>query len=205
MARVEQAAREQRLRDELERAEEARLAAIAEAERAAEAERLRAAKAKAEEERLRAEKAEAAKRKTGSKVLAGTVLDEDSELGVAEQLRKALSQNAVRVIDLFREWDENGDGQVSKAEFRRAMPMLGLDAPKIAVDGLFDSFDPDGSGTIDMKELQRMLRNPDAGGKGKRPSAATTKMQQAGNAAVAVKRATQAVKPAGKKPALGAI
>ena len=37
-----------------------------------------------------------------------------------------LTTNAVRVIDLFREWDEDGDGVVSKKEFRRAMPMLGL-------------------------------------------------------------------------------
>ena len=37
-----------------------------------------------------------------------------------------LTTNAVRVIDLFREWDEDGDGIVSKKEFRRAMPLLGL-------------------------------------------------------------------------------
>ena len=33
---------------------------------------------------------------------------------VAEQLRDALSANAVRVIDLFREWDEDGSGSVCK-------------------------------------------------------------------------------------------
>tara|TARA_B100000767_G_C19274370_1_gene332740 strand:+ start:185 stop:313 length:129 start_codon:yes stop_codon:yes gene_type:complete len=32
----------------------------------------------------------------------------------------------VRVIDLFREWDENGSGAVTKKEFRVAMPLLGL-------------------------------------------------------------------------------
>ena len=36
----------------------------------------------------------------------------------------------VRVIDLFREWDEDGDGTVSKKEFRKAMPLLGLEVPK---------------------------------------------------------------------------
>jgi len=45
---------------------------------------------------------------------------------VQEQLRRVLTTNAVRVIDLFREWDEDGDGIVSKKEFRRAMPLLGL-------------------------------------------------------------------------------
>ena len=43
------------------------------------------------------------------------------------QLRNMLSKNAVRVIDLFREWDEDGDGTVSKKEFRKAMPLLGLE------------------------------------------------------------------------------
>jgi Ca2+-binding EF-hand superfamily protein len=36
----------------------------------------------------------------------------------------------VRVIDLFREWDEDGSGTVSKKEFRKAMPMLGLQLPE---------------------------------------------------------------------------
>ena len=63
----------------------------------------------------------------------------------ARQLRDILSKNAVRVIDLFREWDEDGDGTVSKKEFRKAMPLLGLDVPKKEIDALFDEWDPDGS------------------------------------------------------------
>ena len=44
----------------------------------------------------------------------------------------------VRVIDLFREWDDDGSGTVSKAEFRKAMPMLGLSVPSSEMDSLFD-------------------------------------------------------------------
>ena len=40
--------------------------------------------------------------------------------------RRATSVQAVRVIDLFREWDENGTGTVTKKEFRVAMPLLSL-------------------------------------------------------------------------------
>ena len=40
-------------------------------------------------------------------------LDEDSGVPYQEQLRTALSQNAVRVIDLFREWDEDGNGEIT--------------------------------------------------------------------------------------------
>ena len=41
---------------------------------------------------------------------------------------KALQQNSVRVIDLFREWDEDADGLVDKKEFRKAIAALGYDA-----------------------------------------------------------------------------
>lgn len=55
-------------------------------------------------------------------------------------------------------WDEDGDGLVSKPEFRRALPMLGLHATAEAIDGLFDTFDRDGGGQIDFRELNRHLR-----------------------------------------------
>ena len=77
-----------------------------------------------------------------------------------EILREALALSATRVIDLFKEWDEDGDGVVTKKEFRRAVPMLGLDPvpSKADIDALFDQWDPDGSGNIDFKELNKILR-----------------------------------------------
>ena len=42
-------------------------------------------------------------------------------------------------------------------EFLKAMRELGLTAPVQAVTAVFDSFDPDGSGTIDYKELDQIL------------------------------------------------
>ena len=43
-----------------------------------------------------------------------------------DQFREALVANLARIIDLFRGLDENGDGMVSKKEFRHALPLLGL-------------------------------------------------------------------------------
>ena len=79
---------------------------------------------------------------------------------ISEVLKEALALNATRVIDLFKEWDEDGDGNVSKKEFRRAVPMLGLDPEpsKTDIDSLFDQWDPDESGSIDYKELNKILR-----------------------------------------------
>ena len=85
-----------------------------------------------------------------------TDLDEDGD--VREQLKEALRRSATRVIDLFREWDEDGDGTVSKKEFRRAMPLIGLDLPRKEIDGVFDTWDPDGSGEIGLNELNTILR-----------------------------------------------
>ena len=87
--------------------------------------------------------------------------DEDEELSPAQllqkRLRDALSANAIRVIDLFKEWDENGDGKISLNEFARALPLLGLHADEFAAKRLFASFDADNTGEIEMRELQQAL------------------------------------------------
>ena len=99
------------------------------------------------------------KGKTGKgAALSGVDLDETSGKPMGEQLREALVANAVRVIDLFKDWDEDGDGTVSKKEFRKAMPMLGLDVPRDEIDKLFDSWDPDASGFLEYKELNNLLK-----------------------------------------------
>ena len=38
------------------------------------------------------------------------------------------------------------------------MPLLGLEAPAAEVDALYRSWDADGSGLIEVRELQRLLR-----------------------------------------------
>ena len=101
------------------------------------------------------------KKEYGKGSVLGTIdLDEESGVPYAVQLRDALVKNAGRVIDLFREWDTDGDGEVSRKEFHKAMKQLGLEVPKKDIDELFDSWDPDGGGTLDFKELQKVLRPP---------------------------------------------
>ena len=76
-------------------------------------------------------------------------LDIDESLGleqVDEQIRDYLSKKAVRVIELFRQWDDDGTGQIEKKEFRRGMKELGLTASKEQLDELFDMWDPDKTG-----------------------------------------------------------
>ena len=74
------------------------------------------------------------------------------------QIRDYLSANAVRVIDLFREWDDDGTGSVSRDEFRKAMKALGLSVSRKQLDELFDAWDPDKSGQLEIRELEKLLR-----------------------------------------------
>ena len=75
-----------------------------------------------------------------------------------EQLRTALAAQLGRVIDLFRAWDDDDNGRVSRREFHRALPALGLLVDRAAAEALFDELDADGSGEVDYEELEASLR-----------------------------------------------
>ena len=70
-------------------------------------------------------------------------------------LRDALARSATRVLDLFREWDEDGNGKISRKEFGRAIKALGFNIPKDQLATLFDSINTSGSGTIEYAELNQ--------------------------------------------------
>jgi len=87
-------------------------------------------------------------------------LDRASGKPVAVLLSEELAKGSalVRVMDLFRDWDENGDGYISKVEFFQALVALGYDITRQEASEVFDSFDNDGSGKIDFREMNKLLR-----------------------------------------------
>jgi hypothetical protein len=98
-------------------------------------------------------------KKKGGSPLGNFDLDEGPDaLPISVQLANALKKGAGKVLDLFRSWDENGDGEVSREEFHLAMPALGLDVPKADIDKLFSEWDSDGGGCIGYKELSKILK-----------------------------------------------
>jgi len=87
-------------------------------------------------------------------------IEPESAISIDEQVMARLRKHAVRVIDIFRQWDEDHDGLVSRKEFRKAMAVLGLEMTREDADGIFDRFDEDGSGQISYAEMKKALKKP---------------------------------------------
>ena len=84
-------------------------------------------------------------------------LDALSGVSIEDQLREVLTTHSVKLIDLFREWDDNGDGALDKKEMRQAIAALGYEAPRKVIDKFFDSIDDDENGWIEFGELKAAL------------------------------------------------
>ena len=95
-----------------------------------------------------------ARTKTIAALPAGVKLDLGGDKTVQEQLRRLVQSSVVRVADLFRSWDTNGDGQIDRDEWHIALQKLSEGpVPRETSDALFDAFDVDGSDAIDYREL----------------------------------------------------
>jgi Ca2+-binding EF-hand superfamily protein len=82
------------------------------------------------------------------------------QVALQQKVKSALSASHSKVLDLFRQWDENGDGKLGKEEFRKVVAMLGIEAPAHDADLVFDSFDEDGNGFVQINELWHAIRDP---------------------------------------------
>ena len=72
------------------------------------------------------------------RALHGVKVDLDAKWSLMEQLTGSLRQKGSRGRDLFREWDLEGMGSLSRINLRKAMEPLGVQDAQ-AVDALFDS------------------------------------------------------------------
>ena len=82
----------------------------------------------------------------------------------AERLLDALRAQPSRVIDVFRRLDEDMSGAIEKPEFRQVLLFLSREdrtsfgTDKSAIDEAFDLLDADGSGTLELRECDKLLR-----------------------------------------------
>ena len=95
-----------------------------------------------------------------------TDLDDDAALAARQlrpatvaDVREALAVERTRVIEMFRACDADKDNLITRREFRATLPALGFGADgRGSIDMLFDTFDLDGGGTLDLHELSTVLR-----------------------------------------------
>lgn len=80
-----------------------------------------------------------------------TFLHVEVDLG---HLLVKLEKLKVKVEHQINEWDKTGDGRVSKGEFRLHVRKLGLENSIEEVDQLFDKYDRDNGGTLDLDEVR---------------------------------------------------
>lgn len=110
---------------------------------------------------LSAKNAKSTKREAGHKSKMKKLLEmkaiRDGFMSPEDALRLALNENAVRVMDLFRDWDINGDGHIDKHEFVTGVNHFGFAGGEEAAK-LFEKWDVDGSGALSFSELNNVLR-----------------------------------------------
>ena len=63
-------------------------------------------------------------------------LDPNDELSVEEQLGMLLTLHRTTIMQLFHDWDIDGNGGVDKKEFRKAIALLGYSVKKKQIDAL---------------------------------------------------------------------
>ena len=68
-----------------------------------------------------------------------------------------LSSEQDMIKKLLKDWDTKGKGEFLKGEFRLNLRNTGLNATSAEADGLFDSWDDDKGGSLDLKELRSAL------------------------------------------------
>jgi Ca2+-binding EF-hand superfamily protein len=71
-----------------------------------------------------------------------------------------LKQHKVSVISAFDQFDNNGDGQLNRSEFYKALDHMGLgDLTNQEFETVLGGLDKDGDGKINYKEFNRKLQS----------------------------------------------
>lgn len=81
-----------------------------------------------------------------------------TRLPAGVQMGTYIMRKQMRVVDVLIKWDENSDGQLSVKEFRYHARELGVKASDEQIDELFNHYDVDKRGDLNLQELKGMLR-----------------------------------------------
>jgi Ca2+-binding EF-hand superfamily protein len=84
-------------------------------------------------------------------------LEPRDDIAVQEQLLGLLKEHSVKLIDLFRQWDHDGNGGISFDEFREGFAALGSLAPARELKAVFKSMDTDNDNFVEFEEFKVAL------------------------------------------------
>ena len=99
---------------------------------------------------------------------------------IVKSLQDGLAASHARVLDLFRAWDTNNDGRISREEFTIAFLAMAPKFTESAAHECFKIFDPNGDGEIEFHELnERLQRREGLGGEGLENLGSSTKALRA--------------------------
>ena len=73
-------------------------------------------------------------------------------------IRAALRTKLARVVDAFRQLDDDMSGVIDEKEFAKGLREMGLSAPEVVMKSIFTTFDTDGSGQVSYSEMDKLLR-----------------------------------------------
>ena len=76
-----------------------------------------------------------------------------------EWLHEELQNSFRRCLDVFRDFDGNGDGTLTAGEFAKGLAELGVHCSVPVARELFALLDADADGTVEYTELLRGLRD----------------------------------------------
>jgi Ca2+-binding EF-hand superfamily protein len=74
-----------------------------------------------------------------------------------EVMRQKMNHDHLRVLDLFREIDHNGDGTVTKDELASFLRQCGHPMPQPAIDAVMNVIDSDHNGQVDYQEFAKRV------------------------------------------------
>ena len=77
---------------------------------------------------------------------------------MASRLGEFMFKHGIKPHELAAKWDSSGNGEIDKSEFRERVLGLGLEGSAAEVDGLFESLDGDGGGSLDVAEVKKAFK-----------------------------------------------
>jgi len=83
-------------------------------------------------------------------------------------LREACVVTGKRMVELFKQWDDDRSGEISEREFKQAVRVLGFSVPDKVATMLFHRLDVDGNKVLKYSELVDLLSKPNPGVKASR-------------------------------------